>query len=77
MFIALAVLANSGLVPPKVVDVVADLSRWCLVIAISALGVKTSLAKFREVKPSYTAILVIETLFLLGIAIVFVTWIGI
>ncbi|MFT5060329.1 MAG: putative integral membrane protein (TIGR00698 family) [Yoonia sp.] len=77
MFIALAVLANSGLVPPKVVDVVADLSRWCLVIAISALGVKTSLAKFREVKPSYAAILVIETLFLLGIAIVFVTWIGI
>ena len=77
MFIALAVLANSGLVPPKVVDVVADLSRWCLVIVISALGVKTSLAKFREVKPSYAAILVIETLFLLGIAIVFVTWIGI
>ncbi len=77
MFIALAVLANSGLLPQMVVDVVADLSRWCLVIAISALGVKTSLAKFREVKPSYTAILVIETLFLLLIAVAFVTLIGI
>jgi len=77
MFIALAVLANSGLLPQTVVDVFADLSRWCLVIAISALGVKTSLAKFREVKPSYTAILIIETLFLLLIAVAFVTLIGI
>jgi uncharacterized integral membrane protein (TIGR00698 family) len=77
MFIALAVLANSGLLPQTGVDVFADLSRWCLVIAISALGVKTSLAKFREVKPSYTAILIIETLFLLLIAVAFVTLIGI
>lgn len=77
MFVALAVLANSGFVPETVIAVTGDLSRWCLVVAISALGVKTSLAKFVKVKPSYGAILVVETVFLLSIAIIFVMWIGV
>ncbi len=77
MFVALAVVANTGLVPQSVIEAVGSLSRWCLVVAISALGVKTSLAKFAEVKPSYGAILVVETAFLLLIALLFVLWYGI
>lgn len=77
MFVTLAVLANTGLVPQSVIDLIGSVSRWCLVIAISALGVKTSLAKFAEVKPSYGVILIVETLFLLSVAILFVTWNGI
>ena len=77
MFVALAVLANTGLVPHAVIEVIGSLSRWCLVIAISALGVKTSLAKFAEVKPSYGIILIVETLFLLLIATLFVMASGI
>lgn len=72
MFIVLAVLANAGVVPQVVIDAIGTLSRWCLVIAISALGVKTSLATIAHVKPSYGVILVVETLFLLAIAIGFV-----
>ncbi|HAR50407.1 MAG TPA: putative sulfate exporter family transporter, partial [Roseovarius nubinhibens] len=53
-----------------------EASRWFLVIAISALGMKTNLATIVGVKPSYGAILVIETLFLLGIALGYVMWIG-
>jgi len=49
-----------------------EFSRWCLVIAISALGVKTSLARIVKVKASYSMILVAETLLLLMIALLFV-----
>lgn len=47
-----------------------------LVVAIAAIGVKTSLASVLKVKPSYIAILVIETLFLLVIAVLFVLGFG-
>jgi len=76
MFLILAVLANSGMVPQVIIDIANGVSRWCLVIAISALGVKTSLAAFLKVKPSYGIILVAETVFLLLIAIGYVVFVG-
>lgn len=76
MFLALAVLGNTGVVPAPVIETVSDLSRWCLVIAISALGVKTSLAAIARVDPRYAAILLIDTLVLLGLALGFVTTVG-
>lgn len=77
MFIALAVVANVNILPPAVLQALQGLSGWCLVVAISALGVKTSLAHIVKVDPRYSAILVIETLFLLGIALAYTVWIGI
>jgi len=77
MFLLLAMLANSGLLPETVIVFFGDISRWCLVVAISAIGVKTSLAKIVKVKPSYSAILIIETIFLLIVALGYVTWVGI
>tara|TARA_R100000365_G_C2701462_1_gene39826 strand:+ start:323 stop:448 length:126 start_codon:yes stop_codon:yes gene_type:complete len=41
------------------------------------LGVKTSLAKVVKVKPGYSIILVVETVFLLGAALAFVLLFGI
>ena len=76
LFIVLAVLTNTGAVPQPVNDAMGTLSRWCLVIAISALGVKTSLAAIFRVKPSYGIILVAETVFLLVLALAFVIVIG-
>ncbi|MGH1464862.1 MAG: YeiH family protein [Cognatishimia sp.] len=77
MFIALAVLANLNILPAALLQALQNLSSWCLVVAISALGVKTSLAHIVKVDPRYSAILVIETLFLLSIALVYTIWIGI
>lgn len=77
MFVILAVLVNTGVLPTALVSVVSDISGWCLVVAIAALGMKTDLARFVAVKPSYGAILLIETLFLLAIALTFVMWMGI
>lgn len=77
MFLALAFVANTGLLPEAVITLVGDVSRWCLIVAISALGVKTSLAKFMNVRPSYAAILCANTVFLLMTALVFVIAVGV
>lgn len=77
MFALLAILANTGILPVQLLACMNEVSRWCLLIAISALGVKTSLARIVKVKPSYSLILVIETLFLLALAGAYTTLIGI
>jgi uncharacterized integral membrane protein (TIGR00698 family) len=41
-FASLVVLRSDGLIPGAVVVVANDVSRWCLVAAIAALGMKTS-----------------------------------
>ena len=44
-FVALVAINSVGTVPDFVMDKVGETSRWCLVIAISALGTKTSLGE--------------------------------
>jgi len=77
MFAALVILANVDVLPDTVVAFASDVSRWCLMIAISALGVKTSLVRFAKVRPSYGLIHLAETLFLLLIALLFVMCVGV
>ena len=71
MFAACAIVANTGVLPAAPLAALGEVSKWCLIIAISALGVRTSLAQIVKVKPSHSIILVIETLFLLTIALVY------
>lgn len=47
-FAALAALNSLGLLSHELVQASSTLSRWCLVISIAALGVKTSLEKLAE-----------------------------
>jgi uncharacterized integral membrane protein (TIGR00698 family) len=75
---ATLVVANSvGLIPGAAADAASETSRWMLVTAISALGVKTSLKAMTEVGGGHIGILVIETLVLLGAATALVTWGGV
>ena len=53
-----------ALVPAAVAQAASDLSRWCLVTAIAALGIKTSLQKLAVVGWRPVALMVGETLFL-------------
>jgi len=75
-FLALAVLANTGAVPEPALAALGDVSRACLVLAIAALGVRTSLAAMARVQPAYGAILVALTLVLLGLGLGFVAVAG-
>ena len=76
MFLGCAIVANLGIVPTATLTLFNEVSRWCLVIAISALGVKTSLGRIVKVKASYSIILIVETLFLLMIALFYVHYVG-
>ena len=75
---AVIVAANSlGFIPKVAAEAASDTSRWMLVTAISALGVKTSLKAMTEVGGGHIGIVVIETLVLLGAAVALVTWGGV
>lgn len=65
-FIALVVLGSVIQLPAMVVSSVSDISRWCLLIAISALGVKTSFAELFALGWKPLALILAETVILLG-----------
>ncbi|RDD96945.1 putative sulfate exporter family transporter [Paracoccus pantotrophus] len=48
-FAAFVLIGSLNLLPPVVTASLLDLSRWCLVTAIAALGMKTSLRKLSDV----------------------------
>jgi uncharacterized integral membrane protein (TIGR00698 family) len=63
-FAALVVASSFGLLPSQAVSSISSVSRWCLVTAIAALGVKTSFAEFASLGWRPVALLIGETLFL-------------
>ncbi|MEM7569053.1 MAG: putative sulfate exporter family transporter [Pseudomonadota bacterium] len=69
-FIALMIINSLGILPAVVTQGVSDASRWCLLIAVSALGVKTSIKDFIAVGPNPIAVLVAQTLALAAFGLV-------
>lgn len=55
---------SAGLIPALARSVLVDVSSWLLVIAIAALGMKTSLQAMFTVGTGYLSVVVAETLFL-------------
>jgi uncharacterized membrane protein YadS len=47
----------------------ATLSQWLLTVAIAALGVRTSIKSMLDLGPRHLVLVVAETLFLLGAAV--------
>lgn len=70
-FIILMVVRNVVPLPELLLTFVNDTSRFLMVVAISALGVKTSLEKLFAPGVQGLALIAVDTLFLLGQAIVF------
>ncbi|WP_440876605.1 YeiH family protein [Thalassotalea sp. PLHSN55] len=63
VFFVLALVNNLGLLPTALVDVIKILSQWFLVIAMVAIGIKTSLAQVLSVGWKPIFLLTCETLF--------------
>lgn len=63
-FIVLVLLASSGVVPKPLVIAATDASRWMLVAAIAAAGVKTSFEELLKLGWKPVAMLVGETVFI-------------
>lgn len=73
-FFVLACINSTGYVPQVVQQGGNDLSRWCLVVAISALGMKTQLKELASVGIKPIALMVGETVFLAGLVLVLMRW---
>jgi uncharacterized integral membrane protein (TIGR00698 family) len=63
-FAALVLLNSAGFVPSRLGDALSQLSRACLVVAISALGIKTSFEELVKLGWRPVALMAIETLWL-------------
>lgn len=63
-FVAIVVLNSFGLVPHAVQTILSDASRWCIVTAIAALGIKTALVAMAAVGRRAIGLMVGETIFL-------------
>ncbi len=67
---ALLVVVNSfGLIPKFVGDLFGDVSRWCLVAAIAALGMKTSFKDLFAVGWRPIGLMLCETLWIAGLVL--------
>ena len=69
-FVALVAAGSAGLLPPALVGPLNELSRACLVVAIAAVGLKTSPLELRKIALSAGVLLVAEALFLAGLVLV-------
>jgi len=69
VFVVLVIVNSMGWVPAQAQDVLTPVSSWCLLTAVAALGVKTSLKALADVGPAPITVMVIQTLFLAGIVI--------
>lgn len=63
-FLVFGALNSFGLVPASVSSLAEHLSRWALLAAIAAVGIKTSLVRMMEVGGSAIGLIVVETIFL-------------
>ena len=74
-FIAFVAINSTGWVPPAVQEFGGDASRWCLVIAIGALGIKTELKQLVSVGLRPVALMIGETVFLALLVLALLRWV--
>jgi uncharacterized integral membrane protein (TIGR00698 family) len=73
-FVLLVGLNSTSLVPEPLRKFIVEASRWCLVTAIGALGMKTSLKSLFEVGWKPVSIIVAETVFLAALVLGAIHW---
>lgn len=69
-FVVLVMLASAGLIAAPVVQLASDASRWMLVTAIAAAGVKTSFEDLLKLGWKPVALLLAETVFIVAFVVI-------
>lgn len=73
-FLVLAGLNSAGFIPAPAAEAAATLSRWALLTAIAAVGIKTSLAKMLSVGRSAILLIMAQTIFIGAFVIIGLTF---
>ena len=63
-FVVLVIVNSMGWVPAEAHAMFTPVSSWCLLTAVAALGVKTSLKALADVGPAPVGVMVVQTVFL-------------
>ena len=63
-FVVLVIVNSLGWVPTEAHTMLTPVSSWCLLTAVAALGVKTSLKALADVGPAPVGVMLIQTVFL-------------
>jgi uncharacterized integral membrane protein (TIGR00698 family) len=71
-FIILSIVASMKILPLPVVESIDGLSRWLLVIAIAASGLKTSFKELGKLGWKPVLMLLVETIFIASIGFIFI-----
>ncbi|QWE19740.1 putative sulfate exporter family transporter [Polynucleobacter corsicus] len=71
-FVALSVVASMQILPSSLTQSIGGISRWMLVIAIGAAGLKTNFQELAKLGWQPVIMLVIETLFIAAIGLLFI-----
>ncbi|UWQ25297.1 putative sulfate exporter family transporter [Leisingera aquaemixtae] len=66
-FLVLAGINSIGLIPPALTEFLSQASRWLLLTAIAAVGMKTNLKQVLAVGGAAIALIIVETLFIAGL----------
>jgi uncharacterized integral membrane protein (TIGR00698 family) len=70
VFLILAAINSTGMVPSGLADAASGISGWALLTGIAAVGMKTSLKRVLEVGGDAIALIVAETLFIAGFILI-------
>lgn len=73
-FLILAGLNSAGAIPARLSELLGDLSRWALLVAIAAVGMKASLRRILDVGGPAIVLIVAETLFLAAFVLGGIVW---
>ncbi|WOE33137.1 MULTISPECIES: YeiH family protein [unclassified Acinetobacter] len=73
-FLVLACINSTGWVPVLIQSHLSELSRWCLVVAISALGMKTQLKELATVGIKPILLMIGESIFLILFVLMVLYW---
>jgi uncharacterized membrane protein YadS len=74
VFAAFVAVTSLGWVPAPVIDAGSVISRWCLVTAIAAIGMKTSLKSLVDMGLKPVMLVVVETVFLAAVVLGALAW---
>ncbi len=75
-FLGLAGINSTGWISAELQNFGNDLSRWCLAIAMSAIGMKTQLKQLAAVGLKPVLLMVAETVFLAGLVLCLSRWLS-
>jgi uncharacterized membrane protein YadS len=73
-FVVLASINSTGVIPAAVQSFGNSLAQWCLVVAISAIGMKTQLKELTTVGIKPIVLMVGETAFLAVLVLLLIRW---